>query len=266
IELSDKYQFSAPTLKSGERRIDAMFAPSDGIGPVYVVEFQAQPNPSIRYNLMSKISLYGEQHPGVDVRGVLVFPETKVDKQNFQWQPETGQIAVVYLEDKFSSERIAESADPFILTLAPLLIEDNTILKQLAPKCWQTVNNPQLDPQIRNNLGAILQFWFMERFKTNTAQEIANMLHVLTPLEETQAYKELVAKGEARGRQFGLIEGEAKGKTEGQLELLKRQITRKFGKLSTSTLEKLDAATPDQLGAWADGIFDAKSVEELLNG
>ncbi|KOR27913.1 hypothetical protein TI04_12245 [Achromatium sp. WMS2] len=120
------------------------------------------------------------------------------------------------------------------------------------------------------------------------------MLHVLTSLEETRAYKELVAKGEvrgeargrqfgliegevrgeARGRQFGLIEGEAKGeargrkvgKTEGQLELLKRQITRKFGKLSTSTLEKLDAATPDQLGAWADGIFDAKSVEELLNG
>ncbi|KOR29405.1 hypothetical protein TI04_08710, partial [Achromatium sp. WMS2] len=127
-------------------------------------------------------------------------------------------------------------------------------LKQLAPKCWQTINNPQLDPHIRNNLGAILQFWFMERFKTNTAQEIANMLHVLTPLEETRAYKELVAKGEARG--------EAKG----QLALLKRQITRRFGKLSTSTLEKLDAATLDQLEAWADRIFDAKSVEDLLNG
>ncbi|KOR31001.1 hypothetical protein TI04_03130 [Achromatium sp. WMS2] len=268
IELSDKYQFSVPTLKSGERRIDAMFAPSDGVGPVYVVEFQAQPNPSIRYNLMSKISLYGEQHPGVDVRGVLVFPETKVDKQNFQWQPETGQIAVVYLEENFPSQRIEESADPFILTLAPLLIEDNTILKQLAPKCWQIINNPQLDPQIRNNLGAILQFWFMERFKAHTAQEIANMLHVLTPLEETRAYKELVAKGEARGRQFGLIEGEARGeargKIKGQLELLKRQLAKKFGKLSKAALKKLDAATPDQLEAWAEGILDTNSVEELL--
>ncbi|KOR27947.1 hypothetical protein TI04_12165, partial [Achromatium sp. WMS2] len=133
-------------------------------------------------------------------------------------------------------------------------------LKQLAPKCWQTINNPQLDPHIRNNLGAILQFWFMERFKTNTAQEIANMLHVLTPLEETRAYKELVDKG----RQFGLIEGEAKGEAKGQLAILKRQITRRFGKLSTSTLEKLDAATSDQLEAWADRIFDANSVEELL--
>ncbi|KOR30980.1 hypothetical protein TI04_03170 [Achromatium sp. WMS2] len=79
------------------------------------------------------------------------------------------------------------------------------------------------------------------------------MLHVLTPLKETRAYKELVAKGEARahqaglieGRQFGLIEDEARG----QLVLLKRQLTKKSGKLSKSTLEKLDMATPDRLEA-----------------
>ncbi len=39
----------------------------------------------------------------------------------------------------------------------------------------------------------------MARFKTLTLEEILKMLGELTPLEETRAYKELVAKGQRMG-------------------------------------------------------------------
>lgn len=63
ICLSGSYHFSAPVIKGVERRIDALFTPENHAGPVYIVEFQAQPTTdSAWYNLLAKISLYGEKY------------------------------------------------------------------------------------------------------------------------------------------------------------------------------------------------------------
>lgn len=70
--------------------------------------------------------------------------------------------------------------------------------------------------------------------------------------------------GLAEGQEIGLAKGQEIGLAKGQLTLLKNLLTRKFGKLSKFALEKLDTATPDQLEVWAEQIFDARSVEELL--
>ncbi|MCK7580656.1 MAG: Rpn family recombination-promoting nuclease/putative transposase [Chromatiales bacterium] len=42
------------------------------MGRSYVVEFQAQPAAGAWYNLLTKIGLYGEEHPDRDVRGLLI--------------------------------------------------------------------------------------------------------------------------------------------------------------------------------------------------
>jgi predicted transposase YdaD len=59
------------------------------------------------------------------------------------------------------------------------------------------------------------------------------MLNVLTPLEETRAYQEIFAEGEAKGKVEGEARGKAKGKIEGKIEGkiddLKRLLTRRFG-------------------------------------
>ncbi len=47
------------------------------------------------------------------------------------------------------------------------------------------------------------QSWLMARFKSLSLEEILKMLGELTPLEKTRAYKELVVKGVAIGRQEG---------------------------------------------------------------
>ena len=72
LTLAGSYVFRALTVKGIERRLDGLYEPQGHDGPVYVVEFQAQPAAGAWYNLLTKIGLYGEQAPERDVRGLLI--------------------------------------------------------------------------------------------------------------------------------------------------------------------------------------------------
>ena len=73
VTLSGSYRFVSLTVKGIELRLDGIYEPEDHGGPVYIVEFQAQPAPGVWYNLLTKVGLYGEAHPGRAVRGMLIF-------------------------------------------------------------------------------------------------------------------------------------------------------------------------------------------------
>jgi len=79
-----------------------------------------------------------------------------------------------------------------------------------------------------------------------------HMLHVLTPLEETRAYQELVGIGEKKGRQ------------EGEAALLRRQLIRRFGALPAWAEECLAQASLEQLETWGDRVLDAATLAEVL--
>ena len=65
----------------------------------------------------------------------------------------------------------------------------------------------------------VFMSWMVERYKGRTYEEILKMLHVLTPLEETRAYQQLVGIGIEKGKQEGREEGREKGREEGREEM-----------------------------------------------
>lgn len=65
-------------------------------------------------------------------------------------------------------------------------------------------------------------------------------------------------------REKGREEGEAKGRQEGEIAVLTRLLTKRFGTLSPSYLERLQQASPEQLLLWEEKIFDVKTLEELF--
>lgn len=71
-------------------------------------------------------------------------------------------------------------------------------------------------------------------------------------------------EGIEAGPKEGIETGLKVGLKEGESYLLKRQLTKRFGPLPAWALEKLDAAEPAQLENWADGIFDATSLESFF--
>jgi hypothetical protein len=64
--------------------------------------------------------------------------------------------------------------------------------------------------------------------------------------------------------QRGLQEGEAKGRLEGQADLLTRQLVKRFGPLSAEIHARLAQATTDQLERWGERLLDAPTLDAVF--
>lgn len=146
-------------------------------------------------------------------------------------------------------ERLAHEPDnPYVAVFAPLMIDSDAELTERAPALWRTIRTAPLADETRETLSNVLEFWFFERFRGKTAQEIWTMLNLVTPIQETKAYQSIFAEGKA----------------EGKAGTLQRLLSRRFGTLPTWAAQRITAASEAQLDAWLDGIFDAVSVTDLL--
>ena len=54
------------------------------------------------------------------------------------------------------------------------------------------------------------------------------------------------------------------GRAEGRTALLQRQLTRRFGPLPADAVERLSAATIDELDAIGERLLSAESLDEAL--
>lgn len=163
-----------------------------------------------------------------------------------------GLFRAVYLEQLIPDWLAQQPDDPYLAVLAPLVLA-STPLRQQTPRLWQTIQQADLAPNIRDTLSEILLFWISDRFKTLSKQEIWNMLNLSATIQETPLYQEIYAEGEAAG--------EARGKAGS----LKHLLTRRLGALPEWAMQRIDTATMDQLDAWLDGVLDADNLSGLLN-
>jgi len=70
--------------------------------------------------------------------------------------------------------------------------------------------------------------------------------------------------GEKRGWEKGRKEGWQEGRNEGQITLLQRLLTRKFGPLPESVQQCIQGATPAQIETWSLNVLDAQTLEEVF--
>lgn len=254
MQLIGPYQFRSITLKALERRSDGVCEPDPGNpGPVYVIEFQAQPTQTAWYNLLTKLGLLGEELGGVEIVGILIFLHEQDDPRHPTGITAPGApFRAVYL-NRFLPDLLVQQPDnPYIAVLAPLVIERDEELKAQAPRLWQVIQSAPIPEPIRRNLAEILEFWFMERFSDLTPEEVFNMLRQLTPLEETRSYKIIFGRGKADG------------KAEGKADSLERLLRRRFGPVPDWAVKRIAAAESTQLDAWLDRVLDVDGIEELL--
>lgn len=67
-----------------------------------------------------------------------------------------------------------------------------------------------------------------------------------------------------QGRAEGIEKGLAQGIEEGQAGLLLHLLERRFGELPQSVRERIRGASVSELGAWAEAVLDAASLDEVL--
>ena len=65
-------------------------------------------------------------------------------------------------------------------------------------------------------------------------------------------------------KRIGADQGRAEGLAEGRLEVLSRQLERRFGKLPRWAKLALKKGGPSQIDEWADRILTAGTLEEAF--
>jgi len=63
---------------------------------------------------------------------------------------------------------------------------------------------------------------------------------------------------------LGEKRGWEKGRNEGQITLLQRLLTRKFGPLPESVQQRIQGAAPAQIETWSLNVLDAQTLEEVF--
>jgi len=107
---------------------------------------------------------------------------------------------VFYFDELLKSLEKKEPGHPLIAVFQPYLQKDQLILEKEAADYYNQIQLCSVSEDMKKSLPAVFISWMLIRFKDKSYQEVLKMLTLTTPLEETVAYKELVAFGEKRGK------------------------------------------------------------------
>ena len=248
IELPGPYRGRSVAFKELERRADRVFEPESGEGPTYIIEIQAQRGGDVYDRLVLELVLYRKAHPGRAVYGLVIFLDAGCDEPDPPWVDSLGTgplLRPVYLDAVLAKAREREPDHPLLAVFLPLLVDERELAGR-APAAWRRLES-LTEPGSKVLLDVFLS-WLMERHKGRNFEEIMRMLQVLTPMEETVAYQQLVGIGKQKEAQV----------------ILRKLLARRFGMLPPWAVARLEEAETAQLEAWAEAIFDAASLEALL--
>ena len=92
-----------------------------------------------------------------------------------------------------------------------------------------------------------------------------DFIDIYTALDDNQMHEYQVRYPQEKSKMVGLTERLLnEGRQEGELNVLIRLLTRRFGPLDASVQQRLQQASFDDLERWADNILDAKSLDEVF--
>jgi predicted transposase YdaD len=245
------YRFEAPELKAVNHRLDGVLWPrGNETGtpeqPVVLLEAQMQGKPGFKHRLAAQSFRFLQLHPEVlHLEVVVVVPHRRLNLgPNRLPRQLKGFVEGVHW---LSLEELGQrpGLDPLV-SLLTLPVRP----KPEIPGATDQILKPR--PDLVEAVLSILG----ERFPHLTREEIMALINLPTDhLRDTRFGQELLAEGEARGRQ----EGEALGETK----LALRQLNRRCGPLSEATTACIQALPLEQLEALTEALLDFSGPADL---
>ena len=135
----------------------------------------------------------------------------------------------------------------------------------------------------QNNLRRIIKEWLISLLQNHLPDAQVNELRDLTEIETMlarswsekwleQGRNEGIEKGIEQGRNEGIEkgieqgrnEGIEKGEAKGEVTVLKKLLTKRFGELPDWATQKLEQANLPQLEAWTEKLFDSETLTDFF--
>ena len=175
----------------------------------------------------------------------------------------------------------SELATPLNLTAALFRLENSRTLddvRQVLDALLKWLNGPE-QASLRDAFTAWLKHVLLPRRMPevefsglNDLQEVRSMLanRVVEWTEQwkqeglEQGLQQGLQQGRQEGLQQGRQEGIVEGRQEGEIALLLRLVEHRFGPLEEAQRSRIRSADPDTILRWADRLWTAQSVDEVI--
>ncbi|MEY3402912.1 MAG: hypothetical protein RLZZ86_2528 [Cyanobacteriota bacterium] len=242
-ENARDYQFTSVEVKEKAFRFDGIFMADSLEKPIYFVEVQFQQKPDFYWELIAEINIYLNQFkPVQDWQGVALFAKRSLDVGELTaYQQElinSGRIKRIYL-DELPPGSIGMGLIELIVSKEAQAPE---LVKTLIARTKTEVENDREKQGIIELLETVL----LSKFSQLSRQEIEAMF-LVSDIKQTRVYQE--AKQE--------------GRQNGEMILLIRQLSKKFGKLKDIYIENINSLKIEQLEKLAEALLDFTEINDL---
>jgi predicted transposase/invertase (TIGR01784 family) len=242
-ENAEGYKFTSVEVKEKAFRFDGIFMPDSGEKPIYFVEVQFQPKPEFYWEFITEINIYLNQYkPQQDWQAVALFAKRSLDVEvltNYQQElVNSGRIKRIYL-DEIPSGSIG-------MGLIELIVSKENQAPELVKNLMQRTKTEISNDSEREGIIELLETVLLSKFSQLTRQEIEAMF-LVNDIKQTRVYQE--AKQEGR-------EVEA-------TNLLLRQLSKRFGKLTDSYIQKISNLKIAQLEDLGEALLDFRDIHDL---
>ena len=244
---ADYYQFISEEVKEKAFRFDGIFIPNCEDKLIYFVEVQCQPKPDFYWELLAEINIYLNQFkPVQDWKAVALFADRRFEVKNLTpYQQElvnSDRIIRIYL-DKLPTGSIG-------VGLIQLIVAQESQAPMLVQELLQRAKTEIADAWVTRDIIDLLETVLVSKFAQLSRQEIQSMF-LLTDIKQTRVYQEARQEGRQEGRQV-----------EASL-MLKRLLSKRFGKLNDRRLEAINNLSLEQLEDLGEALLDFTDIAEL---
>ncbi len=197
-EMAARYQYQAIELKETSHRADGVFLPKESGLPLYFLEVQFYPLPSVFADLLAKVYTYLKQHdPGQPFRGVVLFASRSLEpgeKEPYQPLLDAGLIQCFYLDE------ITELPNaPLGLSVLYLIGQSESHAPAAARELVVRAKTEIGDTALRTELIELIETVIIYKLAKFSREEIQTMLQIHS-IRETRVYQEALEEGKQEGR------------------------------------------------------------------
>jgi predicted transposase/invertase (TIGR01784 family) len=240
---ADDYQFTSEEIKEKAFRFDGIFIPNCEDKLIYFVEVQCQPKPDFYWELLAEINIYLNQFkPVQDWKAVALFADRRFEVKNLTpYQQElvnSDRIIRIYL-DELPTGSIG-------VGLIQLIVAQESQAPVLVQELLQRAKTEIADAWVTRDIIDLLETVLVSKFAQLSRQEIQAMF-LLTDIKQTRVYQE--ARQEGRQVEASLM--------------LKRLLSKRFGKLNDRRLEAINNLSLEQLEDLGEALLDFTDIAEL---
>ena len=247
---SDEYRFDSEAVKEPKFEIDGVFLPSEADGVVYFCEVQFQRDEKLyeRVFAESLLYFYRNRERFSDWQAVIIYPSRTTEQKNFQPYRallNCDQVHRIYLNELGNIRTLPIWVALMVLTT----INESQAPEEARYLLQRTITEQASSQAIIDMITTIMMY----RFEQLSYKEVEIMLDIT--LQETRAYREIKAEGLEQGRE--------QGRGEEAVNLVIRQLSKHFGRVSEDMRHTISGLSLDILENLSEALLDFRSLDDL---